>query len=839
MGLDRLAWRTLGARPLRTLLTVLGVALGVAVLSASLTMSAGIDAAVDRTVRDVVGSADLRISAFLERGLSDATVEAVRRTDGVAVVAPTIERRTFLAAGTAGSSGGARDAVTVVGIDPVAYSRLHDLELVRGARLARPDEPSALITEALAAADGYVLGSELTIQAAGEATHLRVIGILAGPGPVAGAAGRTVIVPVDVARSAFALDGVTRVDLGLAAGATVAGVTADLADRLTAEPYVVSSPADLADGLRASTADFQATTALIAAIVLFVGSFLILNTLSMTVGERAREVGLLRAAGATRAQIVRFVLAGALAIGAAGSALGLILGVLLSSLMAGSVRTLTGFPAAVAGLDVASLALAFLVGLAITIAGAIEPAIRAARISPVEALRARLDLPAARRARLGWLALVFIAVAALALVVWPPAAGSTGADRALAVYGVLLAATLATPFLLPPLARILGSPLAATLRLEERLARGSLARDRSRTALTLGALVMGLAMIVALGWSAQAARNAATAWLADVVPGDEVVTSIRPIAADEGVRETLAGVAGVRSVTPIATFDLAMRGVRFDAAAIVGADFLADGRLRFVEGDRTEALRAIDAGGAAILPRAAADRLGIRTGDTIGLALGGGSTLDLRVAGVVERSIPGGGGEAILVGWPDASGPIGVTGADVFAIRLAEGAGGAVRAAVESTARSLALEANPLSRIQGAVTDALGRVFGLFDALALVAVLVAGLGIVNTLTIGVVERVREIGVLRAIGMTRRQASRMVVVEAAVLGLVGAVLGALVGLAAGFVLLLLSGGFAPTAGLPWASIGIAAVLGLAGPAVAAWYPSRLASGVSIVQALKFE
>jgi len=205
----------------------------------------------------------------------------------------------------------------------------------------------------------------------------------------------------------------------------------------------------------------------------------------------------------------------------------------------------------------------------------------------------------------------------------------------------------------------------------------------------------------------------------------------------------------------------------------------------------------------------------------------------------VERSIPGDGGEAILVGWSDASGPIGVPGADVFAVRFEAGAGAAERTALEAKARELALEANPLERVQGAVTDALGRVFGLFDALALVAVLVAALGIVNTLAMGVVERVREIGVLRAIGMTRRQASRMVVVEATILGLVGALMGAVVGLGVGAVLLILSGGFVASAGLPWASIAVAAVLGLAGPAVAAWYPSRLASRISIVRALKFE
>lgn len=839
MGLDRLVWRTLWARPLRTFLTMLGVALGVGVLSVSLATSAGIEAAVDRTVRDVAGSADLRVSAFEDRGLSDATVETIRATDGVAVVAPTIEKRTFLAASTTAGAGPARDAVTVVGIDPVAWSRLHELELVAGARLARLDEPSALITEALAAADGYVLGSELTIQGAGAPARLRVIGILAGPGPIVGAAGRTVIVPLGVARAAFALDGVTLVDMGLAAGTAPARVVSALASRLTIEPYVVSSPADLAANLRSSTTDFQATMALVAVIVLFVGSFLIVNTLSMTVGERAREVGLLRAAGATRAQVVRFVLAGALVIGIVGSALGVLGGALFGTVMAGTVRLVTGFPAEVAGLDAGSLLIGLLVGVAITIAGAIEPAIRAARISPVEALRARLDLPGIRRARLGWLTVVFAAIAVLALIARPPAAGATGAGRALAVYAVLLVATVATPLFLSPLARLVGSPIAAVLRLEERLARGSLARDRSRATLTLGALIVGLAMIVALGWTAQAARNAATAWLADVVPGDEIVTSIRPVRPDEGVREILAAVPGVRSVTPIATFDLAIRGQRFDAAAIIGADFLADGRLTFVAGDRAAALSALDAGGAAVLPKAAADRLNVSAGDTLTLALGGGAALDLRVAGIVDRSIPGGGGEAILVGWGDASGPLGVDGTEVFAVRFDDGAGTPARIALEETARGLALEANPLSRVQGAVSDALGRVFGLFDALALVAVLVAALGMVNALSMGVLERVREIGVLRAIGMTRSQASRMVVVEATILGLVGAVLGASAGLAAGAVLLVLSGSLVPSAGLPWASISIAVVLGLAGPALAAWYPSRLASRVSIVNALKFE
>ncbi|MEZ0240820.1 MAG: FtsX-like permease family protein [Chloroflexota bacterium] len=833
--MDRLAWRALSSRPLRSFLTILGVGLGVGVLAASLTLSAALDTAVDRTVNDVVGRSDLRVSAFLENGLSAAAIEAVQGTAGVTESAAAIERRTFLGASP---RGGTAAAVTVLGVDPPAYAKLHDLRIVAGSALARADEPAALVSERLAADDGYAVGSQITIQGVGAPEPLRIVGLLAGSGPLGGT-GRTVVVPIQIAQRAFGLEGATRVDLRLDPGVPMGTVVAGIAQRLTTEPYILATPADLAATMRASSGDFQGMIALIAAIVLFVGAFVIVNTMSMTIGERAREVGLLRVAGATRWQVMRFVFVGALILGVVGSWLGVAVGAALALLMSGAVSSATGLAATVPPLDPVGAGIAGLVGVAITVLAAIEPAVRAARISPFETLRARFDVPAVRRARLGWLVVIFLAVGVLALVAWPPAISGAGSGRALAVYGVLLLFTLASPFILRPLGRLLGSPLALVFRLEERLARGSLARDRSRTALTLGSLVVGLAMIVALGWSAQAARRAASAWLVDVIPGDEVVSSIRPVAADEGVREALAAVPGVASVTPIATFDLAFRGLRVDAAAVVGADFLADGRLTARDGDLRAALHALDEGGSAILPAAEATRLGLRVGDTMSLPLGGFKHLDLQVAAIVARSIPAAGGEAILVGWPDALDPLGVRGADAFAVRFLPGRADAARPVLRETATTFALESNPIEAIQGAVADALARVFALFDALAIVAVVVAVLGIVNTLTMGVVERIREIGVLRAIGMSRRQAMRMVIVEAAVLGLVGIVLGSVAGLGVGAVLLALGGGLSPAVGFPWPPIALAAALGLVLPIVASFYPARMAARISIVSALHFE
>jgi putative ABC transport system permease protein len=301
----------------------------------------------------------------------------------------------------------------------------------------------------------------------------------------------------------------------------------------------------------------------------------------------------------------------------------------------------------------------------------------------------------------------------------------------------------------------------------------------------------------------------------------------------------VAATDGVARVSPIASFEVARNGVRMDAAAVRGRDLLDDGRLQFVAGDRSTALTALDAGGVVILPRAIADRTGLALGSTLTLAVGGGKVVDLRVVGVVERSLPGTVGEAVLIGWRDATATFGVDGADVLAVRYAPGAEATARPVVDQLARDSALEPNPLERVAGAVDVALGQVFGLFDALAIVAVIVAALGIVNTLTVSVLERVRELGVLRAAGMTRGQVRRTVVVEAGILGIVGAALGIATGLIAAAVLVVLSSGGPLVLDVPWASIAAAVVLGVAVSMAAAWYPARLASRLAIVAAVQHE
>ncbi len=848
-GLLPYAWRGLAARPTRSILTILGVAIGVAVLVAALATNAGLDASIDRTVASLVGRADLRVAAFAESGLSATSLTALDTVPGVALTAPAIERRSFLAPAPGGPPQTA--PVTVLGIDPDREPRVRDLDLASGEPLADAWGTGALITETLAAAEGLELGSSLSILGGDAPVSVTVTGILTGDGPALGSSGRTVVLPIGTARQllltgdepppADALTGLTRIDVVLAAGAEPDDVITAIGRTLVTEPYLLSVPRDVGASMRASTADLRATMALLASITLFAAAFLVLNATAMTVVERIRELGLLRAAGASRGQIVRIVELQALVLGVAGSLLGLGLGAGLSLVVTGWLRAAGNVTVDAPVISPSVVLASMAVGVIVTLVAAVEPARRAASVSPVTALRSRSDPAAAARAHVRWLVVVIAVVGVIAIVLLPVgAASSVGPLRAVAVYAVLLLGVLVTPVLLGPLGRLAGLPFAIVLRLEERLARAAVGRDRSRTTLTVGSLVVGLGMVVALGSVSANARIAATAWLADVVPGDEILAAIAPAPVGEGgVDEQLRAIPGVATATPMASFDLAFSGTRLEATAIRGADLALDGRLTFTAGDRAAALAALDEGGAVILARTRADRLGVGLGDTL-LVSGVGGPAELAVVGIVDRSFPGRTGETALIGWGDAEIRFGVSGADAFAVRYRPGTPDAAHVAVAELAAAYALTVAPVSSVEGALGDALDRVFELLDALALAAVLVAGLGIVNTLFMDTSERGRELGMLRAAGMSRSQVWRSVVVEAGILGLIGSVVGSAVGVVVGILLVVTAGGRLDAGiRLPLPTIALALVTGVVLAMLAAAQPARTAGRRSIVAAVRGE
>ena len=300
-----LAFRSLAARRGRTRLSIVGIALGIAVLYASLATDAGISASIDRTVRDLVGRADLRIEAFGPTGLTAESLAAIEAAPGVSIAAPALERRTYLVPGvgqpdTSLAGHGARDRSAARAPSGISGSR-------RGGSCGRGRARGAGQPD-VGGRDRRDRGDTVTLSDSdGAPVDLTVVGIVAGDGPIVGSSGRTIILPLPTMQQIFDDPPVSRVDVIAGEGASPAEAATAIGVALTSEPYVLSSPADVAASLRSSTADFRSTTALIAAVALFVGAFLIFNTLSMTVSERVRELGLLRAAGATRRQLIGFV----------------------------------------------------------------------------------------------------------------------------------------------------------------------------------------------------------------------------------------------------------------------------------------------------------------------------------------------------------------------------------------------------------------------------------------------------------------------------------------------------------------------------------------------------
>ena len=275
-------------------------------------------------------------------------------------------------------------------------------------------------------------------------------------------------------------------------------------------------------------------------------------------------------------------------------------------------------------------------------------------------------------------------------------------------------------------------------------------------------------------------------------------------------------------------------------AGIDATIFERSGSLIFAAGDRSAAYAALRAGGAVLVPDPIATRDKLKVGDTMQLGLPGARTTSFKVAGIVAYSIPSASGEGdLLISIADAKNHFGRNEASLWALVPKPGVdSGAFGASVAESAKALAATPISASDLAGNLAQALDRLIGLFDALALIAVFIAALGIVNTLSVGVVERLREIAILRANGMTVRQVQAMVVAEAAMMGVVGGLAAVGTGLLVAWALVGI-GSVNDFGGLsvPWSLLAIVVLLGVGVAALAGIYPARLAARSSIVGSLR--
>jgi putative ABC transport system permease protein len=848
MRLSALAWRGLLARPLRSALTILGVALGVGIITATLVANQAATETVQRAAQDLFGKATIRVRAFSDADLTPRAVTTLRGLPGVSAVAAVSERRLVMT-----TLPGPDEEVfnfLAIGVDPADEQKVRSPTLVAGSYLS-PGKPNQVVLNAHWAADHRLkVGDDLLLT--GDLRpgppHLDIVGLLDDVGFGALGSGAVVVVPRSTLANAFAGTGsttggapVTSVDLVIPE-ASQAQVQQEI-DTSLHEPFVVESIDDAASQLARAQNGFAGIAFLFGLVALAVGGFLVANTMVMTLTERTREVGLLRAAGTTAQQVLGIFGRQALVLGLAGSVVGVLLGIALAAGMIGFLRStravlIDGLP-----LNPGSLLLAFGAGVLVTVAAAALPAAAAARIGPLDALRPSRQPNRTLVGRLRWVIGLEAVLLAVGLAAYPLARGNASLPAILLAVAVLVGGAAVTAVAVEPVGRILGRPFEWFFGAEGLLGRANLGRDRVRTGLTVGALLIGLAAVVALGTVAESARGTAERWVASILPGGYGVR-IGVAVPDAGARPTLEETTGVGAVTPIVEFPAveAVDGSQREApmAGIDPTIFERTGSLIFAKGDRNAAFAALRAGGAVLVPDPIAARDNLKVGDTLQLGLPAQRTTPFKVAGIVAYSIPSATGQGdLLISLTDAKAHFGHDEASLWALVPKPGVDpGAFREAVASSAKSLAATPISASDLAGDLARSLDRLIGLFDALALIAVFIAALGIVNTLSVGVVERLREIAILRANGMTVRQVQAMVVAEAAMMGLVGGLAAVATGLLVAWALIGVGsvndfGGLS----IPWTLLAIVVLLGIGVAGLAGIYPARLAARSSIVGSLR--
>lgn len=841
MRLSSFAWRSLTARPGRTILTVLGVAFGVALITGTLLASDAASRAVSRAAADLYGGADLRIRAFDSDGLSEDSVTAIGALPGVAIAAPVSERRLTLST----QPGPDEQVFTLlaIGVDPAAEVALERPVLAAGTMLDDAAPNGVLVSANWAAEHGLGIGDELLLTGSTVETEpLRIRGLLANTGVGALSGGSVVMLPNATLDAAFEIvTPATSVDVAVHEG-RMDEVESGL-DRVLAEPFVVESVNDAVVAFEAAQAGFSGIAFLLGLVALLAGGFLVANTLVMTLAERTREIGLLRAAGATSRQVRGLVLRQGVALGVGGAGVGLALGLGLGALL---VQALSASRAALVegiSLNPAVAGFAFLLGVGVTVLAAWYPAAEGARVSPLEAVRPTRQTRGTLASRLRLIVILELVIVVAALVAYPVDRGESPIAGVLLAVGLLVGISVAAAVLLEPLSQLVGAPFERFFGAQGMLGRVNLSRDRARTGLSVAGLTITLAAVVTVGATAASARGTADRWIESILPGGHAIRLANPSPID-ALQETIAATPGTLAASPIPEFGAVVSvGGEEREMSVAGIDpsvWQDSGALIVVDGERAAVFEALRDGGGAIVPEAFARANGIEVGDAIDVTIPGGVSTTMTVEGVVAYSLPGRTDTgALLISLDDARSVFGADLASTWAMvpqpQMSEAA---YAAAVDSTARSFAGEGLTAVGLADQLTRSLDRLLGLFDLLALLAVIIGAFGIVNTLTLGVTERAREIAVLRAHGMTVNQVQGMVVTEAAIMGTIGGLLAAAAGLAVTWLLVVVAPrDFAAGLVVPWPLVGATVLLGVAVASAAGLYPARMAGKRPVLANLK--
>ena len=843
----RISLRSLLAHKLRLVLTALAVILGVAFASGMLMLTA----ALDRTFTDIFeGSAqDVLVSPrpAVEADITTDTgaaaplllpqedVDSVAALPEVSAAAGAIQQNGAYLLDSEGEVVGAVGP-PALGVDWIGDPELALATIVEG-RAPEADLEVA-VDQTTFPKLGLQLGDQLSVLTPGGQIETTLVGTFRF-GDTGGLAGATLTAFVPTtAQELFAEPGYWQfISVATAEGFTddeaAAAIEAVLGDDYlvqTRAEYVAEQSRQLQEGL----AFLDYILLGFAGIALFVAAFLIYNTFSMLIAQRSKEMALLRAIGATRRQVLGAVLAEAVLLGLFAALVGVVVGYALAVLLAAGVGAL--------GLDLTAgiqptpdaIVAAVVIGLAVTVLSAVVPAVHAASIRPIAALReagAPPERPGVVRTILGFLVLLiagFLLGQAFAAV--EPNIGSTALGALLLLTsGILLAPLLARIFALivtPLLSAIGGVP--------GRLAGRNTARSPRRVAATASALIVGLALVSAVTVVVASAKSSIED-LVDRAFGAELVVATQtgqPFATT--IAEEIETIDGVDYVMRIGTGPVSIAGDQQAVTAVGGGPLESAFSLEATAGDLTEF-----GPGTALVSDDYAEANGLAVGDALAALFPSGEERDFPVVAVYETSALLTGPVIPIEDYREVGGAAQDT---TLFVDIAEGAdAAAVQAEVETAAA-----ANPLVVVydQTGIKDqnsaTLDQLLYIIYAMLGLSVIIAALGVVNTMFLSVVERTREIGMLRAVGSSRRQVRRMIRWEAVMVALLGGLVGIGIGVIAamGLQQALASSGIDQLV-IPSGTVAVLIVAALIIGVVGAAIPARRAARLDILESIATE
>jgi putative ABC transport system permease protein len=791
----------------RTALTLMGVALGVAVYVAIRLANHSAMASFRVTVDAVAGRANMQATAS-GAGFDERLFPRIRKVEGVRAAAPVVQV-------LAPVRNLDNEVLLILGLDPfseMGFGR-YEPEAAEGrgadgsvvTRSGEADaatrfftEPDAVaITADLARRRGLGDGSILEVLAGARVVRLRVRQILPAQELQDAMAGNVAMMDIATAQEAFDRVGrVDRVDL-IVDDAQRQAVEGRLRALLPANVRMERPEARSAQ-VENMVRAFRLNLTALSCIALFVAMFLIFNAVSMAVMKRRREIGILRALGVSRGQVLGMFLLEAAVVGVGGAGIGLLLGAVLArSALDAVAQTISALYVAVRAREVVLapdiLAQGALLGIGVALVSAVWPARDAAGTQPVTTIRQGL-LAEPRRLPLGrWAGLGIVLLIVAAGSAWRSLGGGGTLLGFASAFLILAGFALLTPLLTVALNRACEAGTRRVFGIEGELALRYLTESLPRTAVIIAGLMVSVAMLIGLTVMVDSFRDTVNTWVNQTVKGDLYVETAGRAAGGSASAvppEVIEAARALPETAAVGTYrgqPIQYRGTTVGLGAMELDVLARHGNVLFREGQAAEILRRVKSGDGVAVTESFERKHGATTGDTIVLETVRGPHR-FPIFGVLYDYTTDAGGIMIDRGlyarlWEDDS-------VNSLAIYTRPGADPleARRRLADSVGQRFALIITPNQSLRRHVMNVFDETFRITYALQAVAIAVAVLGIFNTLTALTLQRGREIGVLRAIGAFRGQVGKIVLIEAGAVGALGAAIGSVCGIALALLLI---------------------------------------------------